>query len=1066
MRKSIRPTAVYSAGLLSLLLSAPFALGAGIDTKKLEALKPRSIGPAAMSGRVTDIAVDPRDSDHIYIGSASGGIWKSTNGGVTWSPIFDDQHSASIGALAIDPLNPDVIWAGSGEGNPRNSQSIGTGIYKSIDAGRSWTRMGLEHTEHIHRVLIHPHRPETVYVAAVGPTWSEGEDRGVFKTEDGGKSWRKVLYVDEKTGCSDLVMDPTNPDKLIAAMWQHRRWPWFFESGGPGSGIHVTHDGGESWKKLTHEDGLPKGDLGRVGLAIAPSRPEVAYALVEAKKNALYRSEDGGLKWRMINDRPNVASRPFYYADIRVDPLNENRIYNLATLVTRSEDGGRSFQTLVPFAKLHPDHHAMWISPENPQHIILGNDGGLGFSRDGGRNWRFVENLPLAQFYHINVDMMHPYNIYGGLQDNGTFRGPAYVWRGGFLGQGILNSYWSMVSFGDGFDVVPDPEQPDRYGYSMSQGGNLVRYDIKTADSKFIRPADPDDHALRFNWNAGLAVDPRDPKTIYYGSQYLHRSRDRGESWERISPDLTSNDPEKQRQLDSGGLTYDVTAAENYTTIVAVAVSPVQEGVIWVGTDDGNVQLTRDGGRNWTNLISNISGVPAGTWVPHIEASKFKEGGAFVVFDDHRRGNFQSYAFRTENFGQTWTNMTSQGVRGNVFVIEQDPVVENLLFLGTEFHLYVSIDGGGSWTLWDQGYPTAPTRDLVVHPREPDLVIGTFGRAIYVMDDITPLRVMAREGSGVMDAPLRVFEIPDAYSVVFGAHPGELIPGDAAFKGENRPFGAMISYVLNPPQEEEAEANGEGAGEDESADSKDKADEEKKVKVEILQGDEVIRTLKRDAEAGLNRFYWGLDRDAVALPTSQGDFNFGDQGGREVLPGTYTVRVSHGQEQSTQSVRVHADPRTSIPIEAMRRRDELRQKWEDHATSLTEAHKRLTRARDAIKRIGEMLSDRDDEDVEALKDQARKSGKRIAELTEQILPKPVQGIRSDPSTIRSQMGRLQGYLSSSWEAPNATERRALRLVEAQVESYLGEIDKFFEEDWKAYEKAVEKAKVSILPKDD
>ncbi|MFB3098545.1 MAG: WD40/YVTN/BNR-like repeat-containing protein, partial [Acidimicrobiia bacterium] len=668
---------------------------------------------------------------------------------IDFEPIFDDQPVTSIGAVVIDQSNPDVIWVGSGEGNPRNSQASGNGLYKSLDGGHTWTHLGLDDSRNIHRILIHPGDPNTVYVGAQGPAWGETEERGVFKTTDGGQTWDKILYLNERTGIGDLVMDPDNPDKLIATMWEFRRWPWFFKSGGEGSGLYVTFDGGENWEKRTDKDGLPKGELGRIGLAIAPSNPDVVYAVIESKKSAFYRSDDGGFTFKKTKGEGNFGNRPFYYFDIYVDPVNENRVYSIHSRVTYSEDGGETWKSLIG-REVHPDHHAWWIHPDNPNLIYEGNDGGMAISRDRGETWRFVENLPLAQFYHIRVDMETPYRVCGGLQDNGSWCGPSQVWRSG----GIRNAYWEEVAFGDGFDVMIHPDDPNT-GYAMSQGGNVRRFDLVTGYQKNIKPIHPDGTPLRFNWNAGIAQDPFDANTIYYGSQFLHKSTDQGDSWTIISPDLTTNDPEKQKQLETGGLTYDNSGAENFTTIIAIDPSPLDRNVLWVGTDDGNVQVTRDGGQHWENVVGNIDGVPEGTWVPHFKASKHDAGEAFVVFDDHRRNNWEPYVYRTRDFGQSWERLAdSDDVWGYALAIEQDPVASNLLFLGTEFGLYISIDDGATWTQFTNGFPTASTMDLVVHPRDHDLVIGTFGRAIYILDDIRPLRALAQQGVDLLNAPL------------------------------------------------------------------------------------------------------------------------------------------------------------------------------------------------------------------------------------------------------------------------------------------------------------------------
>ncbi|HSD64224.1 MAG TPA: hypothetical protein VLB50_10515, partial [Ignavibacteriaceae bacterium] len=580
-----------------------------INMDKFKGMKPRAIGPAGMSGRVTAFDVVMSNTDIIYAGTASGGLWRSTSAGVNWEPIFDKEPVTSIGAVAVDQRVPDVIWVGTGEANPRNSQSSGNGVYKSIDGGKNWIHRGLDKTRNISRVIIDPYNSDVVYVAALGSAWDSTEERGIYKTSDGGHTWNRILYVDEKTGAADLIMDPSNPNKLFAAMWEYRRWPWYFKSGGPGSGLYVTFDGGKNWTKRTEKDGLPNGVLGRIGLALCNKYPNVVYALIESKKNALYRSDDGGFKWKMVNNK-DVGDRPFYYSQLAVDPENENRIYDIHSIVTVSEDGGKTFETLVSWNKLHPDHHAFWISPRDPGFLIDGNDGGMAISHDKGKTWRFVENLPLGQYYHIDYDMETPYNVYGGMQDNGSWMGPNRV----FSTEGITNFYWQMLSFGDGFDVVSDPSD-SRYGYSMSQGGNLVRYDMLTGHDKFIRPPDPDTVKLRFNWNAGIAQDPFNDAAIYFGSQFLHKSTDRGNSWQIISPDLTTNDTSKQKQYDSGGLTYDVTDAENFTTIISIDPSPINKDIIWVGTDDGNLQLTRNGGKTWKNVSGNF-GAPAGTWIP------------------------------------------------------------------------------------------------------------------------------------------------------------------------------------------------------------------------------------------------------------------------------------------------------------------------------------------------------------------------------------------------------------------------------------------------------------------
>src|SRR4051812_14876413 len=579
-----------------LLIS--FSLRAqNVSISQLKNLQPRSIGPASMSGRITAIDAVVKDPDTWYVGAASGGVWKTTNAGASWTAVFDEQPTLNIGSIAIQQSNPNIVWVGTGEGNPRNSLNIGEGIYKSMDAGKTWKRMGLEKTKNLHRIIIDPTNPNVVYAAAIGNPYAEHPERGVYKTTDGGETWSRVLYTNDTSGCADLAMDPSNPNKLLANMWQHRRTPWSFKSGGPGSGFYLTIDGGKTWKKLGKADGLPVGDYGRIGIAFSHSAPSRVYAMIEATKNGLYKSDDGGFKWELVNSEPQwVTNRPFYFQDIAVDTKNENRLYSIHDVVDISEDGGKTFRNLLPYFGIHPDHHAWWISPTDPNFILDGNDGGMGITRDRGKSWNFNENLPVGQFYHINVDNETPYNVMGGMQDNGSWHGPAYSWANG----GIRNYYWDNIGGGDGFDAMPDPDSAD-WVYSMSQGGSLQRYNFKTGERWFIKPPDVDtSKKYRFNWNSAIAQDPFDHNTIYYGSQFIHKSTDKGASWQTISPDLTTNDPVKIDQSENGGLTLDITGAENYCTILAIEPSTKEKGLIWAGTDDGNVQLTRDGGATWT----------------------------------------------------------------------------------------------------------------------------------------------------------------------------------------------------------------------------------------------------------------------------------------------------------------------------------------------------------------------------------------------------------------------------------------------------------------------------------
>ncbi len=765
-----------------LVLLTVFSLNAQESLMDLmKGMKPRFIGPAGMSGRVTSIDVAKNNLDHILIGTASGGVWVSKNGGINFRPVFDKQPIQSIGAVAFDPQNPTVIWAGTGEGNPRNSQSSGMGMFKSIDGGKNWEHVGLEATKTIHRIIIDPRNTDVVYVASLGSAWGPNPDRGVFKTTDGGATWEKILFVNDTVGCADLVVDPSNPNKMIAAMWHYHRQPWTFTSGGKGSGIYITYDGGKTWKKKTEKDGLSKGIIGRTGLAFATNKPNIVYALIESKKTGLYKSTNGGENWSLVSTK-NIGNRPFYYADIFVDPTNENRIFNLYSTVDRSEDGGKTFKTIAPYHKAHPDHHAMWIEPKEGQFIIDGNDGGLLISRNGGDSWRYITDLPLGQFYHINLDNQIPYNVYGGLQDNGSWVGPAYVYEQG----GIRNHHWKEVLFGDGFDVMPNQADPNKL-FAMYQGGTLTEVDHETGYTSFIQPQAKDSIPLRFSWNAALAQDPFNKGGIYFGSQYVQYSKDFGKHWKQISPDLTTNDTSKQKQVESGGLTIDATKAENHTTILSIAPSPMDSNLIYVGTDDGNLQATIDGGKSWTKLNGKLPGAPKGAWIPQIICSKQMAGEAFVVLNNYRQNDWNPYLYKTIDYGKTWSRIANEkSVDGYCLSIAQDPKNRSVLYLGTQRGLYVSVDGGNQWQKWNDELPSMPIRDMKIQERENDLVLGTFGRAIIIFDDISPIRALAEKGKDITKDSLLLFGPELAITAKWKQARGVRFTGDSEWKGGNR----------------------------------------------------------------------------------------------------------------------------------------------------------------------------------------------------------------------------------------------------------------------------------------
>jgi len=1008
-----------------------------LDMDYLKGMQARSIGPGGMSGRVTAIDVDPTNDAILYVATASGGIWKSTSGGTTFEPIFDQEAVANIGALAVDPSNPDVVWAGTGEGNPRNSLNGGFGIYKSLDAGRTWKLMGLEGTRHIHRILVHPRNPEVVYVGAIGSPWGPHAERGVYKSKDGGDTWEQVLFVNELTGVADMVMDPSNPDKLFVAMWEHQRWPWFFTSGGEGSGLHMTVDGGRNWKRLGADQGLPKGELGRMGLAIAAGNSNYVYALVESKKNAIYRSTDGGYTWEKRGEE-NIGSRPFYYADLYVDPQNENRLYSLFSVVNVSEDGGLTFSTLVGY-NIHLDHHAWWIHPRNPDFMIDGNDGGLAITYDRGKSWRHVSNIPVSQFYHIGVDMEQPYHVYGGMQDNGSWRGPAYVWSSG----GIINTYWDFLMGGDGFDVLPVPGEPAMC-YGMSQQGNLRRVYLESGRRIDIKPAPEGDQKLRFHWNAALAQDPFQARTIYFGSQYVHKSEDRGDSWTRISPDLTTNDSTKQQYGESGGLTYDVTGAENHTCILAIAPSPIQEGLLWVGTDDGLVQLSRDGGESWTRVSDQMKELPEGAWIPQIVPSASNAGEAFVVVNNYRLNDYAPYLFHTTDFGETWERVVSSGdVPGYVLSFAQDPEVSALQFLGTEYGLYVSIDAGATWSKWTNGYPTVSTMDMVIHPRELDLVIGTFGRSAYVLDDIRPLRELALDYQGVRTAGVHAVDAPVAVQAERRNAPGYYFVGDAYFQGQNRGFGARISYFVNP----DGEATGDTAF----------------IHIRDLQGNQV-RKLTQVPHRGLNRVTWNLDRKGLRLDFSEKGSEASTErgGGGYVMPGEYQVQIAYAGDTSVARVEVQADPRLPFDPEArahsLARADELLEvmgRLNDRISTIRECKEAVA--------LVEKLSG--DEQSDALPAVGKSMNGRLDSISSLLFrDRSIQGIYSSPDLLSSKVSGGQSILYTTAPlTPNQMDKFR-QSVDAMEEAIEG-IDRFLVEEWAAYKEHVQRESISLFRKE-
>ncbi|TNJ43514.1 hypothetical protein KFZ70_17095 [Tamlana fucoidanivorans] len=1028
-------------------------------------MSPRSIGPGGMSGRVTTIDVVHSNPDIMYVGTASGGLWKSASGGINWTPLFEKEATASIGAVAIQQSNPSVIWVGTGEGNPRNSLNGGYGIYRSLDAGKTWHLMGLEKTRHIHRIIVHPEHPNTVYVAAIGSPWGEHPERGIFKTTDGGKSWKKILFANNKTGAADLVIDPSNPNKLIAALWEHKREPWFFHSGGKGSGLHITYDGGETWKKMTKDEGFPEGELGRIGIAVAKNKPNTMYALVEAKKNALYKSVDGGDSWHMVNNKKDKGDRPFYYSEIYVDPQNENRVYSIFTYVNVSEDGGKNFSQLMPAYNttrgVHPDHHAWWIHPNNGNFMIDGNDGGLNITKDGGKSWRFIGNLPVAQFYHINVDNEIPYNVYGGMQDNGSWKGPAYTWRH----QGIRNAYWQEIGFGDGFDVIPDPKDA-RFGWSMSQQGHVYYYDSETGNNFDVRPKHPNpDILLRFNWNAAMNIDPFDSNTIYFGSQFVHKSTDKGLTWTLVSDDLTTNDPEKQNQANSGGITIDATGAENFCSILVIEPSPIEKDLLWVGTDDGKVHITKDGGANWVDVSNNIKNLPKGSWIAQIKASNKNKGEALLIANDYRRFNYTPYAFRTKNYGKTWERIVDEhDVISYTLSITEDIENPNLLFLGTDDGLYVSIDTGKTWTKWTEGFPTVSVKDLVIHPRESDLVIGTFGRAAYVLDNIRPLRAVA-ENKDILNSKLSVFKPSTAYLSAYQQPTGSRFGADAIFNGKNRNSGALIPYYVkidkkNPDDENESNKTDENQTKNKTEIKWDS------LTMTIYDDNRLIRTLKQKTpkKTGFQRWHWDLkergpDTPSRTLKTKDATA----PSGILVKPGTYKINIQFGNQTSETTLTVKPDPRLHKTIAAINSSYETGKRIEKMIQISTNAVNQLVESKSIANQYVSKLKAFDKNKYEKHITESETIIKEIDTLIDIYLGKEDkrQGlIRSPIPNVSTRLNLAKLYVSSRPNGITATENMLIEQAQEALEKALNQTNMFFNTKWKLYKNTMEQIKLT------
>ncbi len=948
-----------------------------VDSETISGLGARNIGSAAMSGRIAAIdAVWEGPRLTVYIGSASGGVWKSQNGGTTYKPVFDKQPVQSIGAVTIDPKNPKVVWVGSGEAWTRNSASIGDGVYKSTDAGENWTNMGLKESERIAKILVDPTDTNSVYVCVPGKLWSDSADRGVYKTSDGGKTWNQILKGSNlSTGCSMMSMDKSSPKTIYAGLWDFRRRGWTFRSGGEGpnapsgSGLWKSTDGGATWNEISSAKGLPSKPWGRVAVTVAQSKPNVVYAFIEAEppKNALYRSDDAGATWQKLDRSQAMIWRPFYFANLIVDPKNENKIYKPDGPLIASNDGGKSFSNISGGA--HGDFHDVWIDPSNTDHLITGDDGGMWYSYDAGNRWWKGDNLPVSQFYHVSVDMDRPYHVYGGLQDNSSWVGDSQ-----YPG-GISNDRWENMYGGDGFWMFVDTSDPD-YIYAESQGGEIGRINRKTHESRNLKPLPQyKEGKQRFNWNSPIHMSPTQKGVIYIGSQFLYRSKDHGETWERISPDLTTNDLEKQKQEQSGGVTVDNSSAEMHTTIYAISESSKNPNLIWVGTDDGNVQITRDGGKTWTNVVANVTGIPKNAWVSYIDAGHFDEGTAYATFDAHTFGDMHPYAYKTIDFGKSWTPMVAADapVRGYAHVIREDLVNPNLLFLGTELGLWVSLDGGKQWAQYKgSDMPNVAVRDLQIHPRENDLVIATHGRGIWIVDDITPLRnltpdTLVKEAVFLQFAPA-VERVPAQ---------GGWADGDAKFSGPNPPGDAVITYY-----QKKRHIFGD-------------------LTMEVFGPDgKSLGTVPSSKRRGLSRVTWSMRLKAPRVPTAASAL-FGAAFGPRVLPGAYTVKLTKDKNVYTTQLQVLPDPRSTASAEDLRAQFDQSMKLYNLLNEMTYAVDRINGVRTALDDRTSKLPPND-----AVAKRLNTASAQVDEIRKKIVATKEGGMITGEERLRENLGDL------------------------------------------------------------
>lgn len=989
-------------------------------------IKWRQIGPAAFGGRIDDVEAVKGEPHIIFIASASGGIFKSTDNGATWTAVFDEEGpSLSIGDIAIAPSDPDIVWAGTGEANNRQSSSWGNGVYKSVDGGETWIHMGLKETHHIGRIVIDPRNPDVVFVAALGKLWGPNAERGLFRTKDGGQTWEKILYANENTGAVDVAIE-NNGRVVYAALYQRRRRAWGFVGGGPDSGLYRSLDGGDTWQKLMN--GLPAEPTGRIGIDLSRSHPNIVYAIIENKEGGVYRSEDRGQSWMRMNE---LNPRPMYYSQIRVDPADPNKVWVLGTHIHVSIDGGRTFIEENTGEKIHVDHHALWIDPDNSNHLLLGGDGGFYMSYNGSKTWTFIDNLPIAQFYAIGIAYQEgePYWIYGGAQDHGVYGLPSKT----FSRRGITPGDVRNVAYGDAFHVVVNPENPNEL-YTENQAGRLIHIDLNSREEKYITPVPENpSETYRFGWKCPLVMSSHNPDIIYYGGNKVFKTTNKGHSWQVISPDLTRDQDWKSIPImgmvrDENTLSRDDGVA-HYGTLTSLAESPLQVGLIYAGTDDGNVQITKDNGSKWVDITDRFR-LTASRWVSCVLASIHRPGTAYVTFDGHRDNDFSPYIFKTTDFGATWTNISGGIPEGSVVnVIREHPWNPRLLFAGTEFGLYISINGGIQWILAGGDLPRVPVDDIVVNGEENDLILGTHGRGIIILDDITFLEslddsILNREA--YLFAPrkaIQYFELRELPN-----------PGAAQFSGPNPEYGALFTYYLknDPTGQDAAQAQG-----DTTSAQLPRSEKISPVRIVISSAvGSVIREIDAPNRKGFNRISWDLRYPLSFDPEGTRPGYFEPKKGAFVLPGEYKVRLLARGQDVEQSITVEVDPRAKANPYSLQRRLELSMTVSDMQRAYTEGWRAIDAMNKEIKRIEKALEGRED-----LPEKVTSKIQEIANELKEIK----KAFRESQPSMEFMIMDLAGALQATTTQPTQGQRTTVNRIRDELERYIKRINDLIKE---------------------